>query len=117
MTVVADESVDQPIVERLRSDGVSVVAISEESPGVDDDTVLDRAETSASILLTADKDFGELVYRLGRAHAGVVLIRLDGLSNHEKADVVSNAFLDHGGEFHRAFSVLSSASLRIRRRS
>lgn len=117
MTVVADESVDQPVVERLRSDGVPVVAIAEVSPGIDDETVLSRAEASDAVLLTGDEDFGELVYRLGRAHAGIVLIRLDGLSNQEKADVVSDAFRDHGNEFHGAFSVLSATSLRIRRRS
>ena len=67
------------------------------------------------MLLTADKDFGELVYRLGRSHGGVVLIRLDGLTNDEKASIVAAAFRDRGDEFPGAFSVISPTALRIRR--
>ena len=115
MTIVADESVDQPILDRLRSEGHVLVSIAEEEPGIDDDSVLGRANSLGAILLTADKDFGELIYRLGHSHAGVVLIRLDGLTNDEKARIVAAAFSDHGHEFASAFSVISEASLRIRR--
>lgn len=58
MTIVADESVDQPIVNRLRVEGISVSAIAEESPGVTDETVLATAADAGAVLLTADKDFG-----------------------------------------------------------
>ncbi len=70
MNLLADESVDQPIVERLRSDGFSVISITEQSPGIPDDAVLDLANDADALLLTADKDFGELVYRQGRIHNG-----------------------------------------------
>ncbi|HEX6986591.1 MAG TPA: DUF5615 family PIN-like protein [Planctomycetaceae bacterium] len=112
MTIVADESVDQPIIDRLREDGFDVVSVSEEMPGADDDSVLDRANSRGAVLLTADKDFGELVHRLGRSHAGVVLIRLDGLANADKADLTAATFRNHGDEFVGAFSVISPTSLR-----
>ncbi len=76
MNFVADESVDQPIVSRLRADGHLVEAVSELSPGITDDEVLSEATDQGEVLLTADKDFGELVYRQGRASTVVVLIRL-----------------------------------------
>jgi predicted nuclease of predicted toxin-antitoxin system len=115
MNLVADESVDEPIILRLRLEGHDVVAIAELSPSVNDDAVLHEANTRGALLVTADKDFGELVYRLGRAHHGVVLLRLSGLSPELKADLVADAFQNHGGEFTGAFAVISPGSLRIRR--
>ena len=116
MNLLADESVDRPIVERLRADNHSVVYVAELDPGVSDDVVLERANRDGMLLITADRDFGELVFRLGRIHAGVVLIRLAGLSLEAKASAVSRAFAERGDELPSAFSVISPGSLRIRRR-
>ena len=74
MELVADESVDQQIVETLRSNGHTVEAIVETCPGSTDDDVLAMAANVGAVLLTQDKDFGELVYRQGQASAGVLLM-------------------------------------------
>ena len=92
MNLLADESVERPIVLRLQADGHQVMSIAETQAGMSDDVVLDAANASSSLLLTEDKDFGELVFRLGRIHQGVVLIRLAGLSANSKCDLVSQAF-------------------------
>jgi predicted nuclease of predicted toxin-antitoxin system len=73
LKIVADESVDRQIVERLRLDGYEVVYIAELDPGIDDETVLDHSRRAKAILLTADKDFGELVFRQHLVHSGVLL--------------------------------------------
>ncbi|MDE0554403.1 MAG: hypothetical protein OXI24_09335, partial [Candidatus Poribacteria bacterium] len=62
-----------------------------------------------------DKDFGEIVFRQGRIHAGVVLIRLDGLSKHAKARSISTIFANQGTQLLEAFSVISPGRVRIRR--
>jgi len=80
MNIVADESVEGEVVDRLRSDGHDVTYVAEMAPGVTDQAVLDEANNRSAVLLMADKDFGELVYRLNRMHGGVVLTRLIGLS-------------------------------------
>ena len=92
MKIVADESVDWPMVERLRGDGHEVIAIVESCPGAPDERVLEPANASAAILLTADRDFGELVFRLGQISAGVVLVRLAGLGRESKLARVSDLF-------------------------
>ncbi|MGH7407012.1 MAG: DUF5615 family PIN-like protein, partial [Candidatus Methylomirabilales bacterium] len=56
-------------------------------------------------MLTADKDFGELVFRQGRAHPGVVLLRLAGLSNVTKAEIVAEVCHERASELLQAFSV------------
>ena len=82
--------------------------VAELSPGVADDDVLEQANTRNAVLVTADKDFGELVYRQRRVHAGVVLLRLTGLSNATKASLVAEICRDRGAELIGAFSVVEA---------
>ena len=117
MNLVADESVDQPIVDRLRQDGHTVLSIADLDPGIADNAVLRLADQNSALLLTADKDFGELVFRMGNIHTGVVLTRLAGLFPETKARIVSAAFADHGNDLPSAFSVVSPGRIRIRRRA
>ena len=115
MNLLADESVDRPIVDRLRQDGHSVRYIAESDPGIHDDAVLDQANRSGDVLITADKDFSELVFRMGRIHTGVILIRLAGLSAEMKAGTVSDVLANRGRELASVFSVISPGSVRVRR--
>jgi len=62
MNLVADESLDRQIVERLRRDGHSVAYMAEMDPGISDEEVLALSEQQSAVLITADRDFGELVY-------------------------------------------------------
>lgn len=111
---LADENVDRSIVEVLRLDGHDVHWIAELATGVDDDTVLGMAESEQRILLTADKDFGELVFRVRRITTGVVLVRLAGLTSSRKAEIVSAVVGDHLGEMPGAFTVIEPGHVRIR---
>jgi predicted nuclease of predicted toxin-antitoxin system len=79
------------------------------------DVVLQQANDQQSLLLTANKDFGEMVYRQGLVHAGVILLRLSGLTTITKEDIVVKVFDDHASEFVGAFSVIVPSIVRIRR--
>ena len=114
MNFLVDESVDQQVVERLRQEGHDVLYVAEMEPGISDDDVLEAANQHGALLLTADKDFGELVFRLNRLSKGVVLLRLAGLSPEAKARAVSSTVREHGSELSDAFSVLSPGMVRIR---
>jgi predicted nuclease of predicted toxin-antitoxin system len=82
---------------------------------VSDETVLERAQGTGAVLLTADKDFGELVYRQRRATGGVVLIRLAGLTLNRKAEVVATVFRERAGELARSFTVIMPGAVKVRR--
>lgn len=114
MNLVADENIDRRIVERLRQDGHSVEWIAELAPSVSDEDVLQRAVAAAAVLVTEDKDFGELVYRRGLTHSGILLVRLEGLDNATKAEVVSQAVRDNAMELPGSFAVVSPDSVRVR---
>lgn len=77
--------------------------------------VLQQANDRGALLVTADKDFGELVFRQGRVLSGVVLLRLAGLSNATKAEIVAEVCRERASELRRAFSVISPGQVRIRR--
>jgi len=75
MKIVADEGVDRQVVEQLRRENHEVIYVAELAPGISDDEVLQLANERGAVLLTADKDFGELVFRLNRTSGGIMLIR------------------------------------------
>ncbi len=116
MNLVADEGVDRPVVERLRQDGHDVVYVAELFPSIPDDEVLQQANARSAVLVTADKDFGELVFRQGLVHSGVVLLRLAGLTNATKAETVAEVCRNRTADLIGAFSVVSPGQVRIRRR-
>ena len=115
MNLLADESVDRQIVERLRADGHEVLYVAEVEPSISDNVVFDRANERLALLVTGDKDFGEIVFRDNRlSSGGVILLRLMGLSAEKKAEIVSEAFQTRGAEFPNLFSVVAPGKIRIR---
>jgi predicted nuclease of predicted toxin-antitoxin system len=114
MNFLADESVDRQIVQRLRQDGHGVLSIAETDPGITDEAVLDLANRNASILLTSDKDFGEMVFLKQRLSHGVILLRLAGLVPEVKASTTASAIRQHETEIPDSFSVITSRTIRIR---
>jgi predicted nuclease of predicted toxin-antitoxin system len=115
MNLLADESVDRQIVERLREDGHDVLYIAEVEPSISDNVVFDRANEKFALLVTGDKDFGEIVFRDNRlSSGGVVLLRLVGLYAEKKAEIVSDAFREHEADFANHFSVVAPGKIRTR---
>ena len=112
---MADENIDRQIVERLRQDGHVVWYVAEMDPGVNDQGVLDLANHEQAVLMTADKDFGELVYRQHLVNPGVVLLRLAGLLPAVKAELVAGTVAGHLSEMAGSFVVISRRTIRIRR--
>lgn len=78
MRLVADECVDGRLVAGLRASGHDVVAVRETSQGADDRSIVEMASRRRRILVTEDKDFGDLIVRHGLVVPGVVLLRYPG---------------------------------------
>lgn len=115
MNLLADEGVERQIVERLRLDGHDVLYVAEMEPGISDEAVLERANEKLALLITADKDFGDLVFRDNRfTSGGVILVRLAGLPAERKAEIVSDTFRENDAELANRFSVITPGKIRIR---
>lgn len=114
MNIVSDESVERAVTQRLRDLGHDVYAIVELEPGSSDEIVLSRANAKQRLLLTMDKDFGELVFRLQQASYGVILVRLFGTSTSEKADRVAEVIEKLDEQLYKSFTVITSQGVRSR---
>ena len=89
MRFLADENFPGDAVDALRAAGHDVLWAATDLASVRDPDVLARAMADRRVLLTSDKDFGELVFRAGLpAESGVVLFRLYGLPVAERAQLV-----------------------------
>jgi predicted nuclease of predicted toxin-antitoxin system len=75
MRFLADESCDATIARSLQNAGHDVMALADIMPTAEDARVIDLAVRDGRMLLTEDKDFGQLVYASGASHCGVFLRR------------------------------------------
>ncbi|WP_169709455.1 DUF5615 family PIN-like protein [Deferrisoma camini] len=115
MRILADECIDASTVSAFRAAGWEVTYVAEVAPGSPDGEVLDMAKRLKALLLTADKDFGEIVFRRREAPYGVLLVRLPGMDPNERARLAVRVVTRHADELFGNFSVLTGASLRVRR--
>jgi len=113
MKLLADENVAGDVVSLLRQQGHDVAWIRQDSPGSADEDVLARSAREQRLLVTFDKDFGELVWRAGQdASAGVILFRISMSSSSEVASRVA-AILDSRDDWSGQFSVVDDRRIRM----
>ena len=114
MRFLADECCDAALVDALRSDGHDVLYAIESLRGATDDELLARSFSERRVLLTEDKGFGELVYRLQRPTHGVVLLRFDVADRALKVPRLRYLVEQEVERLSGAFVVLEADKLRIR---
>ena len=114
MKFVDDEGVDAPIVRVLRNQNHDVFYIAESLKSISDERILKIANQKKSVLITADKDFGELVFRRKQVHHGVLLLRLKGLKPKRKAEILSEVVEEIGDRIVKAFVVVHPGHYKIR---
>jgi len=114
MKLLADECCDAALVAALRVDGHDVLFVVESMPGSTDDEVLRQAYDEDRILLTEDKDFGDLVYRLKRHTRGIILLRFDVVDRALKLPRLRSLLENQPTSIPGAFVVMDKAKIRIR---
>jgi predicted nuclease of predicted toxin-antitoxin system len=112
---LADECVAAPLVAFLRSGGHDVLYVAEAAAGFGDMEVIALALREKRLLLTEDKDFGDLVFRREHAVPGVVLMRV-GLENLElKATRLAAVIERYGEGLFGRYTVIEEGRSRSRR--
>lgn len=115
MRLCADENIPEDCVTRLRQAGHDVLWIREAAPGSPDDVVLARALSENRLLITFDKDFGQLVFRRGaKVSHGVILFRISQPSPAAVAGRVATVLASRD-DWHGHFSVVDDFTIRMRR--
>lgn len=115
MNTVADESVDKSIVTILRQNQINIIYVAEIDPSISDTRVLETAFEKNMILLTSDKDFGELVFKNKAENHGVILLRSTGLSNTQRSVLAKEVLLVLKKNVRNCFVVITFDKVRIHR--
>ena len=114
MKLMVDVGVGKAVEQWLASQGIDVLAVRDLDPSMSDDAILELAVTQQRLVITMDKDFGELVVRLGRLHAGVLLLRVDDARSAEKVAVVRRIFTFHRAVLPGNYCIYQRGRLRVR---
>jgi predicted nuclease of predicted toxin-antitoxin system len=111
--LVADENCDFSLVIDLRSAGYDVASISERMAGAEDETVIDFARSERRLLVTEDKDFGQLVFAAAKENSGVILIRYPASARSALTAAVLKLLADNGDNLYSRFAVLEPGRVRV----
>ena len=112
---LADESCDFAVVRALRPAGYDVLAIAEIAPQTQDPEVLELAVRERRVLITEDKDFGQLVYAELRELSGVILIRFPASERERLPGIILDAITELGDRLLGSFIVITPNRIRIGR--
>ncbi len=113
MRLLADESCDFSVVVGVRIAGQDVTSIMELMSGVDDETVIKLAASERRLLLTEDKDFGQLVFAAAKENSGVILIRYPAHARSTLVEDVMKLLADRGEALYSRFVVLEPGRVRV----
>ena len=114
MKFFADENVARLIVQWLRERGHDVLYAAEVAPGRDDAVWQHQAEQSERLIVTADKDFGDLIFRDRLNSHGVVLIRMHRLSLRERLARLAEVWSIVEANPKGKFIVITEGRVRVR---
>jgi len=112
-----DVGVGKSIEKWLAEKAYDTCAVRHINPSMTDREIVLRAREDNRIIITMDKDFGELIYQSHMTHAGVLLLRLEDESAEEKLRVVRKILAGYSDKIAHAFSVYQNGRLRVRHTS
>jgi predicted nuclease of predicted toxin-antitoxin system len=112
---LADECVAAPLVGFLRTVGHDVLYVAEAAAGLSDADVITLASREMRLLLTEDKDFGNIVFRRERAVPGVVLLRIGPENPALRAIRLAAAIERYGDGLFGRYTVIEGERFRSRR--
>jgi predicted nuclease of predicted toxin-antitoxin system len=112
--IIVDVGVGRIIEEWLLIQKYDVISIREINPEMHDSDIIKLANKETAIIITMDKDFGELVYKNFSFHHGILLLRLEDAVAEEKLSVIQNIFPAQFNHIVNNFCVYQNGKLRIR---
>lgn len=115
MRFLVDECTGPAVAKWLRLQSHDVYSVFDDARGMSDDDILKVAIDDDRILITNDKDFGELVFRERRSHRGVVLLRLANERSTQKIEVLDRLLVQYADRLAGRFVVVSESQIRFAR--
>lgn len=116
MRFLVDECTGPNVAAWLRDNDYEVFSVFEEARGMADDDIIQKALEENWILVTNDKDFGDKVYRDGRLHRGIILLRLEDECAASKIEVLSRLLQNYPLRLQDSFVVATEKQVRFARK-
>ncbi len=114
MNFLADENISRLVIEKLRTAGFEVISVAAIKPGASDAQVLALASIEDRVLITEDRDFGELVVRQQLSVRGIVLLELDRLSKLAEAELVGKIVTGYSDRLAGNLVIIEPGRVRVR---
>ncbi|NOT60567.1 MAG: DUF5615 family PIN-like protein [Acidobacteria bacterium] len=115
MRFLVDECTGPKVARWLVGEGHEVYSVFDEARGADDHTLLAKAFAEDWILITNDKDFGEMVYRERHPHHGIIFLRLTDDRAHNKIEVLRQLLENYADKLPDHFVVATETRVRFAR--
>ncbi|MDI6767530.1 MAG: DUF5615 family PIN-like protein [Bacteroidota bacterium] len=113
MSFLVDECVGPSVANWLLNQNHQVFSIYDEARGMDDDSIIQKADMEDWILITCDKQFGEMIHRFQHSHRGVILFRLEDERANIKIETLEKLLKSYLNRLHDQFVVVSETKIRI----
>jgi predicted nuclease of predicted toxin-antitoxin system len=110
---IVDECVGPEVARWLQENGHDVFSVYQRTRGAEDPLVLDVAFKENRILITSDKDFGELIFRQRLPHRGILLLRLKDERSPNKIKTIQQLLDNHPDQIAGNFVVVTERKIRI----
>jgi predicted nuclease of predicted toxin-antitoxin system len=116
MRFLLDECVGLEVQEYLQNKDHDVINAAIEYSGSLDPDILFHAVSENRILITNDKDFGELIFKDGSNHTGIILLRLRDERSKNKVRCIAYLLSELGDELNGKFVVVTDKGAQIQHR-
>jgi predicted nuclease of predicted toxin-antitoxin system len=117
MRFLADENCDFAVIRALRDANHDVSAVKDELPGGSDQAVIALAIEESRVVLTEDKDFGQLAFASSASPSGVILMRFPATARAAMAETVRQFIEQNAEKIAGNFAVVQPGRARIVRMS
>ncbi len=113
MKFIVDECTGPKVANWLKSLDYEVFSVHEKARGADDESLINKANKEDFILITNDKDFGELIFKMNKQHKGIILLRLEDERPDNKIDVLSRLLESYSDKLSNNFIVVTETNVKI----
>jgi predicted nuclease of predicted toxin-antitoxin system len=113
MRFLVDECVGPSVVRWLRENNHDATSAYEDCRGWEDESILEKAYSEGRIVVTMDKDFGDMVFRMKMPHCGIILLRSAYSGPAKKISLMKKVLSLSESALSGRFVVVTETAIRI----
>lgn len=116
MKLLANENFPQSSVKILKEAGYDIVSVGDDFAGILDSEVIELAVNENRMIITFDRDYGELIFKRGfKPQAGIIYLRWDEFQPSEPGEYLKELFISKDIKFEGMLTVIGLDHIRQRK--